>query len=121
MDASELKRENELLKQQLDETKEQHEAVVTQYLLSLEEKDRKLASLEHRIKQLLIKIRGSRQERIDPDQLMLFSLEELQELADELDQKALEDKKLEEDADEQEERKEWSELDKYIELLLDSK
>lgn len=102
MDASELKRENELLKRQLGETKNQHEAVVAQFLLSLQEKDHKLASLEHRIKQLLIKIRGSRQERIDPDQLMLFSLEELQELADELDQKALEDEKLDGDAGEEE-------------------
>ena len=87
MDAKTLQRENELLKQKLEssnvrlkQVEEQHDAVVAQFVLSLEEKDRKVAALEHRIKLLLQKIRGSRQERIDPDQLMLFSLEELQQL-----------------------------------------
>ena len=95
MDAKTLQRENELLKQKLEssnvrlkQVEEQRDAVVAQFVLSLEEKDRKVAALEHRIKLLLQKIRGSRQERIDPDQLMLFSLEELQQLADELENKA---------------------------------
>ena len=77
MDAKTLQRENELLKNRLKQVEEQHDAVVAQFVLSLEEKDRKVAALEHRIKLLLQTIRGSRQERIDPDQLMLFSLEEL--------------------------------------------
>ncbi|WP_425597389.1 IS66 family transposase zinc-finger binding domain-containing protein, partial [Thalassobaculum salexigens] len=38
------------------------------------------------MKLLLQRIKGSRQERINPDQLMLFSLEELQAIADELEQ-----------------------------------
>ena len=95
MDAKALKRENELLKRklessnvQLKEVEEQHAAVVDQFVLTLQEKDRKVAALEHRIKLLLQKIRGSRQERIDPDQLTLFSVEELQELADELEKQA---------------------------------
>ena len=82
MDAKTLQRENESLKKRLKQVEEQHAAVVDQFVLTLQEKDRKVATLEHRIKLLLQKIRGSRQERIDPDQLMLFSLEELQELAD---------------------------------------
>jgi hypothetical protein len=45
---------------------------------------------------LLLKIRGSRQERINPDQLMLFSIDELKELADELQAEA-DDGTLEED------------------------
>lgn len=42
--------------------------------------------MEHKIKELLLKIRGSRQERIDPDQLLLFSFDELKELAEKLEQ-----------------------------------
>jgi transposase len=42
--------------------------------------------LELRIKRLLLTVRGSRQERISPDQLLLFSTEELQQLANELEQ-----------------------------------
>ena len=56
----------------LTQTKAQHQAVTEQFTITLEEKDRQLASLEHRIKLLLLKIRGSRQEKIDPDQLVLF-------------------------------------------------
>lgn len=90
MDASELKRENRLLRKRLAEANAQHEAVVTELVATIEEKDRKVSALEHRIKLLLKKIRGSRQERIDPDQLMLFSVDELQELADELEAKLAE-------------------------------
>ena len=88
MDAKTLQRENAMLKKRLKQVEEQHDAVVQQFVLTLQEKERKVAALEHRIKLLLQKIRGSRQERIDPDQLMLFSLEELQELADELENQA---------------------------------
>jgi len=118
MDVTQLKIENQRLnklyttaQQQLDQsqqklvsisdelqrTKAQHQAVTEQFTISLEEKDRKVASLEHRIKLLLQKIRGSRQERIDPDQLLLFSLEELQELADELERAAEEEPQAEDD------------------------
>jgi transposase len=105
MDARELQLENERLKKllsdskdrlatvtaqlestdaQLQQTKTQHEAVTQQFTLSLEERDRQVASLEKQIERLLLQIRGSRQERIDPDQLLLFSVEELRELADQL-------------------------------------
>ncbi len=111
MDAKELQVENERLKKlfansqsqladvtaKLQRTMAQHGAVTEQFTQTLEEKDRKVAALEHRIKLLLQKIRGSRQERIDPDQLLLFSLEELQELADELEQAANEDLQAEDE------------------------
>lgn len=111
MDAKELQIENARLRKlfadsqsqladvtaKLQQTKAQHDAVAEQFEITLEEKDRKVAALEHRIKLLLQKIRGSRQERIDPDQLLLFSFQELQELADELEQTANEDPQAEED------------------------
>jgi len=68
----------------LDQTTAQHEAVAQQFTVTLEEKDRQLSSLEHQLKLLLQQIRGSRQERIDPDQLLLFSVEELKEIAAQL-------------------------------------
>ena len=52
----------------------------------MESKQRQIAALEHQIKLLLQRIRGSRQERIDPDQLLLFSVEELEQLAEQLEQ-----------------------------------
>lgn len=64
----------------------QHAAQVQQFIESLEAKSRAIALLEHQIKLLLERIKGSRQERIDPDQLLLFSLQELQEIADQLSQ-----------------------------------
>lgn len=71
---------------QHEATQAQHEAVSEQFAQSIEEKDRQVASLEHQIKLLLQRIKGSRQERIDPDQLLLFSLEELREVATQLGQ-----------------------------------
>ena len=71
---------------QLKQTQAQNEAVSTQFTEQLEEKDRQLAALEHQIKLLLQRIKGSRQERIDPDQLLLFSVEELREIAEQLEQ-----------------------------------
>ena len=44
--------------------------------------------LESKIKRLLSTVRGSRQERINPDQLLLFSQDELQQLAQELEKSA---------------------------------
>jgi transposase len=112
MNAKELLKENERLKKllsasqrelmdsqsqltqvrsELQATRTQHEAVTAQFTESLEEKQRQVASLEHQIKLLLQRIKGSRQERIDPDQLLLFSLEELKEIADQLGQGSPED------------------------------
>lgn len=91
MDAVKLKREIERLKQQLQEANArvneaaaQRAALEEQFSQTIAEKDRIVATLRHQIKLLLLKVRGSRQERIDPDQLMLFSIDELKELADEL-------------------------------------
>lgn len=93
MNATELRRQNEQLKRQLAQTQDelkqsvaQQEALAQQFTVTLEEKDRKLSALEHQINILLQQIRGSRQERIDPDQLLLFSVEELKEIAEQLAQ-----------------------------------
>jgi transposase len=64
----------------------QHAAEIAQFALAIDEKQQNIARLEHQIKLLLQKIKGSRQERIDPDQLTLFSLEELEEIASQLRQ-----------------------------------
>jgi transposase len=108
MNATELKRENERLKRELQEAdacakeadaraKEaiaHRAALEEQFAKTIAEKDTLVETLRHQIKLLLLKVRGSRQERIDPDQLMLFSIDELKELADELraeaDEEALE-------------------------------
>ena len=111
MDAQQLQEENARLQQllaqsqqdltqsqhELQASRAQHEAVTEQFTQSLQEKDRQVAALEHQIKLLLRRISGSRQERIDPDQLLLFSLEELQELADQLDQGSDADDLIEQD------------------------
>ena len=100
MNATDLQKENERLRRalaqsqdelmqtsaRLAQTQAQHEAVTHQFTQTLEAKDRELSTLEHQIKILLQQIRGSRQERIDPDQLLLFSLEELREIAEQLAQ-----------------------------------
>jgi transposase len=70
----------------LGEARQQHAAEVEQFTVALQEKLRSIAQLEHQIKLLLERVRGSRQERIDPDQLLLFSLEELREIAAQLPQ-----------------------------------
>jgi len=113
MDATELQKENERLRkllgqqserfqfqsqqfqfqsqqfqfqsQQHEQERQQHAAEIEQFTKSLNEKQQQIDQLQHRIKLLLQKVRGSRQERIDPDQLMLFSLEELEALAAELE------------------------------------
>ena len=107
MNATDLRKENERLKAalaqsqnelkqasakfqqatvELEQKAAQHQAVTQQFTETLEAKERKLSALEHQIKILLQQIRGSRQERIDPDQLMLFSVEELKEIAEQLAQ-----------------------------------
>ncbi len=95
MNATQLRKENARLKAQLtqstnrlQEIEAQHAAVTEQFTQQLSAKDRQVASLEHQVKLLLLRIRGSRQERIDPDQLLLFSLEELQEIAAQLEHPA---------------------------------
>lgn len=91
MDTTDLRKENERLKkaltqsqQTLEASQAQHAALTEQFAATLADKDHKVALLEHQIKLLLERIRGSRQERIDPDQLLLFSVEELTEIAEQL-------------------------------------
>ena len=72
----------------LQEVAAQHAATAEQFAAQLAARDRQVAALEHQLKLLLVRIRGSRQERIDPAQLLLFSREELQEIAAQLDQPA---------------------------------
>ena len=91
MDATELRNENERLRRELAQVTDrlqqatsQHEAVAEQFTVALADKDRQLSALEHQLKLLLRQLRGSRQERVDPDQLLLFSLEELKEIAEQL-------------------------------------
>ena len=98
MDAKELQLENEQLKRLLLETQKelaatraQQQAVAEQFTQTLVEKDRNLAALEHQIKLLLKRIKGSRQERINPDQLLLFSVDELKEMAAQMNQGSAED------------------------------
>ena len=88
MNAAELQLENERLKQQLQEAAAHRAAIEEQFAKTIAEKDTLVATLRHQIKLLLLKTRGSRQERINPDQLMLFSIDELKELADELQAEA---------------------------------
>ncbi len=71
---------------QIEQLKAQLSAVTEQFKQQLQEKDSLIASLQSQVKRLLITVRGSRQERINPDQLLLFSEAEIQQLADELEQ-----------------------------------
>ncbi|MEK6234757.1 MAG: IS66 family transposase zinc-finger binding domain-containing protein, partial [Planctomycetales bacterium] len=105
MIAEELQAENERLKKLLAESRNelaesrtelrrthaQHDAVADQFTETLDEKNHRIVSLEHQIKLLLQRVYGSRQERINPNQLLLFSLEELQEIAEQLQQGEPED------------------------------
>ena len=85
-DVQQLIKENEQLRRELMQSQDQHAAEVQQFTKSLEAKARDISALQHQIKLLLQRIMGSRQERIDPDQLLLFSVEELQQIADQLNQ-----------------------------------
>ena len=78
----------ERIEAKLHEVASQHTSVTEQFSQALEEKDRKIALLESKIKRLLSAVRGSRQECINPDQLLLFSQDELQQLAQELEKSA---------------------------------
>jgi hypothetical protein len=80
----------ERIEAKLHEVVSQHTSVTEQYSQALDEKDHKIALLEAKIKRLLSTVRGSRQERINPNQLLLFSQDELRELAEELEKSAQE-------------------------------
>jgi len=71
---------------QFQEATIQHKSVTDQFTQQLEDKNHQIALLEKTIKRLLSSVRGSRQERINPDQLLLFSEDELKQIAQELQQ-----------------------------------
>lgn len=91
--------------EKLQTASDQHSAETTQFSSTIEEKNQLIARLEHRIKLLLQKVTGSRQEHIDPDQLLLFSTEELQELIDQLTQGDPEDDLIENPSDDSDSKK----------------
>jgi hypothetical protein len=65
----------------LQEASQQHVAVSEQFVQQIEEEGLISRLLEQKIKKLLSTVRGSRQERINPDQLLLFSTHELEQIA----------------------------------------
>lgn len=78
---SQIEQERDQFHRELMESRAQHTAVVEQFEQAVGAKQREIDALLHQIKLLLQRIKGSRQERIDPNQLLLFSLEELKEIA----------------------------------------
>lgn len=79
-----LLQEHEQLKAQLAASQVQHEAVAAQFNETLTEEERQEASLFHQQIFQLQPIVNSRQERGDPDQLLLFSPDELQDLVEQM-------------------------------------
>jgi len=59
----------------------QYQSVVAQYEETIQTQQTKLEQHEQRIAQLLRRLFGPKQERIDPDQLTLFDREDLEEIA----------------------------------------
>ena len=80
-----FQQQHEQALQQHGQDRQQHTAELKQFTQTIETKQQVIARLEHQIKLLLQKVRGSRQERIDPAQLTLFSMEDLEALAAELE------------------------------------
>lgn len=68
----------------------QQQEVLARYEATLQKQQRTIAQQEHTITQLLRRISGSRQERIDPDQLMLFTPDDLRVMADDMTSAAAE-------------------------------
>src|ERR1700761_4002034 len=64
----------------------QREAVISSQHDMIEKQIKKLASLEQQLARLLRRQYGPQKERIDPDQLTLFTAEELAKLAEQLQQ-----------------------------------
>jgi transposase len=69
---------------ELNTVQSQHVATTEQFAKTIEEKDRAIRLLELHIKRLLRTVRGSRQERINPDQMLLFSPSEMEQIAKEI-------------------------------------
>ncbi len=68
------------------ETIEQHETVIAAQHETIERQLRKLDGLHQQLARVLRQRYGPQKERIDPDQLTLFSAEEIQQLVEELRQ-----------------------------------
>ena len=62
----------------------QHEQLVAEYESTVQSKQRTIQQMEATIMLLMRRLQGHKQERVDPDQLMLFEPKELEELAEEL-------------------------------------
>jgi transposase len=77
----------------------QREAVISSLEESLELKSRKLALVEQQLARLLRKQYGPQRERIDPNQLTLFTAEELGELIRELEQNQADSVSLDDGSD----------------------
>ena len=72
------------LKALLLRERQRHETLVTTYEQTFESQHRKLAQQEQTIAQLLRRLCGVKQERVNPDQLMLFSAKDLAALTEEV-------------------------------------
>jgi len=84
MDANTLPNDVEQLKALLLKKCEQHESVVAQFTDTVASQQRTIAAMEHRLSQLLRRQFGPKQERVDPDQLLLFTGEELEQVLEEI-------------------------------------
>jgi transposase len=62
----------------------QHHAIIAQQTETVLQQEQKIEQLEHRLARLLQRAFGSRSEKLDPDQLLLFDQEELAALSAEL-------------------------------------
>ena len=85
MDATSLPNDPAPLKVLLIESRRQHEQVIAQYETTVQSQQRTIRQQEHTIAQLLRRLMGPKQARVDPDQLMLFNAAELEQLVRELE------------------------------------
>jgi transposase len=70
-------------RQRREHERQHHEEVVNTYEQTVGSQHRKLEQQEQTIAQLLRRLYGTKQERVDPDQLLLFSVEDLAALVQE--------------------------------------
>jgi transposase len=84
MDVPSLPQDVAQLRALLLAEREQHTEVLARYEETVAKQQRTITQQEHTITQLLRRISGSRQERIDPDQLMLFTPDDLRAMADDM-------------------------------------
>src|SRR5262245_32439873 len=84
MDVPSLPQDADELRALLLAERQQHDELLARYEATLHKQQRTIAQQEHTITQLLRRISGSRQERIDPDQLMLFTPDDLRAMADDM-------------------------------------